>query len=132
MTTASDLRDLRDALDCIAHGALPTWFPPDTRTGEEAQAAARMLYAQYIAALRLSSAGRVATERAAQLDDEHRAHCEALTAESERLRADIENLRAHAARTIAQVVEDCAALEGQSGSDPDYLAILERAMGVAI
>ena len=34
MTTADDLRDLRDALDSIVHGALPRWGKPSTKTEE--------------------------------------------------------------------------------------------------
>jgi outer membrane usher protein len=37
MSTADDLRDLRDALDCIAHGALPRWGNPTTKSGEEVE-----------------------------------------------------------------------------------------------
>ena len=89
MSTADDLRDLRDALEYIAHGALPRWWKPTTKLGQEAQTAAREVYARWPRALLAEGAAK------------HRAHAEALTercekAERERdeARAQVERLRA--------------------------------------
>jgi hypothetical protein len=56
VSTANDLLDLRDALDCIAHGALPRWGATTTKLGGEAQAAARKVYERFVRALFAESA----------------------------------------------------------------------------
>jgi hypothetical protein len=64
MSTADDLLDLRDALDSIAHGALPRWGTATTKLGGEAQAS------------------------------DFRAHCEALTARCEAAELERDEARA--------------------------------------
>lgn len=85
MTTADDLRDLRDALDSIAHGALPRWGKPTTKTGEEAVHAAKAMYDRYVRALLAESGGRAAMAEMARHEDNHRTHAEILTDYSEKL-----------------------------------------------
>ena len=94
MTTADDLRDLRDALDSIAHGALPRWGTPTTKTGEEAQVAAREVYEKFIRALHHESAAQFGVAKARVEVDDHRTLNEALTDRAEKLEAEIERLRA--------------------------------------
>ena len=80
MTCAADLRTLRDALDMVAHGGLPTWFEPSSTTGREAMERAQDLVAKYHEALAAAWTAdarvRVADARA---DAEH-ANNELLTA----------------------------------------------------
>ena len=83
MGTADDLRDLRDALDCIAHGALPRWGTPTTKLGGEAQTAAREVYEKFVRALHHESAAKFAIAKAEVQTSDFRAHCEALTARCE-------------------------------------------------
>ena len=93
MSTADDLRDLRDALDSIAHGALPRWGKPTTKTGEEAQVAARALYEKFVRALHHESAAKFGVAKARVETDGYRVHSEALTAQSEKLEAERDALR---------------------------------------
>lgn len=93
MSTTDDLRDLRDALDCIAHGALPRWGTPTTKTGEEAQTAARKLYEKFVRALHHESAAKAAVEKSLSADDQHRTHSEILTNRIEKLEAESTRLR---------------------------------------
>lgn len=53
MSTYDDLRDLRDALDSIVHGALPRWSKPTTQVGAEAQRAAIDMYERFVRALKV-------------------------------------------------------------------------------
>jgi hypothetical protein len=93
MTTADDLRDLRDALDCIAHGALPRWGNPTTKSGEEAQAAAREVYEKFVRALFDKSDAEFTADCAKRCVNQQRAHAEALTAQCEAAEAKIERLK---------------------------------------
>jgi hypothetical protein len=92
MTTADDLRDLRDALDSIAYGALPRWFKPTTKIGDEAQTAAREVYEKFVRALHHESAAKFAIAKAEVQTSDFRAHCEALTARCEAAEAEVERL----------------------------------------
>ena len=83
MSAADDLRDLRDALDSIAHGALPRWGRPTTKTGEEASRAAMEVYEKFVRALHHESAAQFAGAKSQVETDDHRAHAEALTARCE-------------------------------------------------
>jgi predicted RNase H-like nuclease (RuvC/YqgF family) len=93
MTTADDLRDLRDALDCIAHGALPRWGTATTKSGEEAQAAAREVYEKFVRALFDKSDAEFTADCAKRCVNQQRAHAEALTAQCEAAEAKIERLK---------------------------------------
>lgn len=92
MSTADDLRDLRDALDSIAHGALPRWFKATTKAGQEAQVAARELYEKHVRALHHESAAAFGVAKARVQVDDYRAHAEALTTKCEALEARIEQM----------------------------------------
>jgi hypothetical protein len=85
MTTADDLRDLRDALDSIVHGALPRWGKPSTKTGKEAVRAAVDLYEKYIRALIGEGAAQAATHAAKLAESDQREHAAALTARTQEL-----------------------------------------------
>lgn len=93
MSAADDLRDLRDALDSIAHGAMPRWGKPTTKAGEEAQRAAVGVYGRWIRALHLESAAKASIEKSLAAEDEHRTHSEILTDRIEKLEAEIERMR---------------------------------------
>lgn len=93
MTTADDLRDLRDALDCIAHGALPRWGTATTKLGGEAQVAARALYEKFIRAIMDASNAKFSADSAKACEDQQRAHAEALTACCEALEAEVKRLK---------------------------------------
>lgn len=93
MSTADDLRDLRDALDSIAHGALPRWGKPTTKTGEEAQRAAVEVYGKWIRALHFESAAKASVEKSLAAEDEHRTHSEILTDRIEKLEAENARMR---------------------------------------
>lgn len=97
MSTADDLRDLRDALDSIAHGALPRWFKPTTKTGQEAQTAAREVYERWTRALLAEGVAKAATDFARLSEDRHRAHAEALTERCEKAEQERDELRAQLA-----------------------------------
>lgn len=94
MTTADDLRDLRDALDSIAHGALPRWGTPTTKTGEESIRAAKAMYARYVCALLAESGGKAAMDQAKKHEDNHRTHAEILTDYNEKLEQERDEARA--------------------------------------
>ena len=100
MSTADDLRDLRDALDSIAHGALPRWFKPTTKTGEEAQLALREVYQKYIRALQHESSAEHAVAQARVQVDDYRSLAEVLTARCEAAEAEIERVRAEWQRDL--------------------------------
>lgn len=93
MSTADDLRDLRDALDSIAHGALPRWGTPTTKLGQEAQTAARELYEKHVRALHHESAAELGVAKARVQVDDYRAHAEALTAKCEKAERERDELR---------------------------------------
>ena len=93
MSTADDLRDLRDALDSIAHGALPRWGKPTTKTGEEAQRAAVEVYGKWIRALHFESAAKASVEKSLAAEDQHRTHSEILTDRIEKLEAENARMR---------------------------------------
>lgn len=93
MSTADDLRDLRDALDSIAHGALPRWFKATTKTGEEAQVAAREVYGRWVRALHHEVAAKATVERSLAAEDQHRTHSEILTDRIEKLEAENTRMR---------------------------------------
>lgn len=93
MSTADDLRDLRDALDSIAHGALPRWGTPTTKLGQEAQAAARELYEKHVRALHHESAAAFGVAKARMQVDDYRAHAESLTAKCEKAERERDELR---------------------------------------
>jgi hypothetical protein len=100
MTTADDLRDLRDALDSIAHGALPRWGATTTKLGGEAQAAARVFYTRFVRALHQENAAKFAVEKAEMQTSDLRCHCEVLTARCEAAEAEIERVRAEWQRDL--------------------------------
>lgn len=108
MSTADDLRDLRDALDCIAHGALPRWGTMTTKTGEEAQTAAREVYERFVRALHHESAAKFAVAKAEVQTSDFRTHAEALTARCEAAEAEAERWRnAHHEASIRLQHHDC-------------------------
>jgi hypothetical protein len=84
VSAIDDLRALRDALDLIVHGGVPSWLPPTTQAGEQAQAAAISLYSRWVAALHHDGRAKVVLAEKDRLDDEHRAHAAALTERLER------------------------------------------------
>lgn len=79
MSTLEDLKVLRDALDCIAHGALPRWGRPLTKTGEEATKAAITMYERFVRALLTEGAAKAAMDAAKLAEDQYRTHAENLT-----------------------------------------------------
>lgn len=83
MSTYDDLRDLRDALDSIVHGALPRWSKPTTQVGAEAQRAAIDMYERFVRALLTEGAAKAVADAAKRSEDQQRAHAEALTARCE-------------------------------------------------
>ena len=93
MTTADDLRVLRDALDSIAHGALPRWGMQTTIVGKQSTAAAIQVYEKFVRALFAESAAKVAIDAAQRSEDQHRTHAEALTARCEAVEAEVERLQ---------------------------------------
>jgi hypothetical protein len=93
MSTADDLRDLRDALDSIAHGALPRWGTATTKLGQEAQTAARDVYERWTRALLAEGVAKAATDFARLSEDRNRTHAEALTARCEAAEAGVERLK---------------------------------------
>lgn len=103
MSTADDLRDLRDALDSIAHGALPRWFKATTKTGEEAQRAAVEVYERFVRALLAEGAAKVATDSARLSEDQHRSHAEVLTARCEQIERERDEARAEVERLRGEV-----------------------------
>lgn len=94
MSTADDLRDLRDALDSIAHGALPRWGKPTTKMGEEAQVAAREVYERWVRALHHESAAKFAIAKAQVAENDHRTHAHAMTERCETVERERDALRA--------------------------------------
>ena len=102
MSTADDLRDLRDALDSIAHGALPRWGKPTTKTGEEAQRAAVEVYKKWICALHFEGAAKASVEKLLAAEDEHRTHSEILTECVERLERERDHERKVANEQLAR------------------------------
>jgi hypothetical protein len=108
MTTADDLRDVRDALDSIAHGALPRWGATTTKLGSEAQAAARAIYDRFVRALHHESAAKFAIAKAEVQTSDFRAHSEALTARCEAAEAEVERLKDR----CASYSEDVESLNG--------------------
>ena len=93
MTTADDLRDLRDAIESISIGALPRWGKPTTKTGEAAVKALAEMYKKYVSARLAQSAARVAVEQALQHEDNHRTHSEILTDYVEKLEKERDSLK---------------------------------------
>jgi prophage DNA circulation protein len=108
MSTADDLRDLRDALDCIAHGALPRWGTMTTKLGGEAQTAAREVYERFVRAIMDASNARFTADSAKGCEDQQRAHAEALTARCEAVEAEVERLKDR----CASYSEDVESLNG--------------------
>jgi cell division protein FtsB len=108
MSTADDMRDLRDALDSIAHGALPRWGATTTKLGGEAQAAAREVYEKFVRALFAESAAKVATDASRLSEDRHRAYGEYMTSVIEKLEAEVERLKDR----CASYSEDVESLNG--------------------
>jgi hypothetical protein len=113
MSAVDDLRDLRDALDSIAHGALPRWGKPTTKLGQEAQTAAREVYEKLVRALHHESAAKFAIAKAEVQTSDFRAHCEALTArceaaesEAAKMREKVDLLR-YERRMFRRRIEEC-------------------------
>ena len=107
MSTADDLRDLRDALDSIAHGALPRWGATTTKLGGEAQAAARVFYTRFVRALHQENAAKFAVEKADMQTSDFRSHCEALTARCEDVEAERDALKARVASMMESMSMSC-------------------------
>lgn len=105
MTTADDLRDLRDALDSAVHGALPRWGKPTTKLGEAAQAAAIQVYDKYIKSQLLDSSANSAIEQAKKSEDEHRTLNEILTLKCELAERTVDSLRAERRQLRRRLVE---------------------------
>lgn len=97
MSAVDDLRDLRDALDSIAHGALPRWGKPTTKIGQEAQTAAHEVYKKFIRVLQDESAAQFGVAKARVEVDDQRAHAEALTARCEQVERERDDARAQLA-----------------------------------
>jgi|LakMenEpi03Aug12_release.lakeMendotaPanAssembly.Ray.scaffolds.fasta_scaffold03047_22 hypothetical protein len=93
MTTAEDLRELRDALDSIYHGALPRWGKPTTRLGEQAQTMAVEIYRKYVNARLMEGSAQAAVKESVLKVDQHRTVNEMLTARCEVAEETIEKLR---------------------------------------
>ena len=93
MTTAEDLRDLRDAIESISTGALPRWGKPTTKTGEAAIKALAEMYKKYVSARITESSARVAMEQSLQHEDNYRTHSEILTDYVEKLEKERDNLK---------------------------------------
>lgn len=89
MSGADDLRVLRDALDCILTGALPTWRVMSTDVGQLVQQYVKALYESNVR-LKIENAtvSRVIAKARAEVDAER--------ATNERLTADVEHWRARA------------------------------------
>jgi hypothetical protein len=96
MSAADDLRDLRDALDSIAHGALPRWGEATTKMGEATQAAARVIYEKFIRAVMDASNAKFEADVAKRCEDQQRAHAEALTAHCEAVERERDEWKARA------------------------------------
>jgi hypothetical protein len=103
VTTADDPRDLRDALDSIAHGALPRWGKPTTKMGEEAQVAAREVYERWVRALHHESAAKFAIAKAQVAESDHRTHAHAMTERCETVERERDEARAESARLQERV-----------------------------
>lgn len=94
MTCADDLRVLRDALDCILTGALPTWRVMSTDTGQNVQQYLKALVEREMR-LRIENVTVRATVAKARADvDAERATNERLTADIERLEEVVRGMRA--------------------------------------
>lgn len=121
MTTAEDLRDLRDAIESISIGALPRWGTPTTKTGEAAVKALGEMYKKYVSARLDQSAARVAVEQALQHEDNHRTHSEILTDYVEKLEKERDSLKAEIAklREQASKLRDEAYAEGWADARSD-------------
>lgn len=102
MSTADDLRDLRDALDSIAHGALPRWGTPTTKAGQEAQVAARAVYEKFVRAIMDASNARFEADQANGCESQQRAHAEALTARCEQIERERDELRKKAEALLSE------------------------------
>lgn len=121
MTTAEDLRDLRDAIESISIGALPRWGKPTTKTGEAAVKALAEMYKKYVSARLAQSAARVAVEQALQHEDNHRTHSEILTDYVEKLEKERDSLKAEIAKLREQSskLRDEAYAEGWADARSD-------------
>lgn len=107
VTTADDLRDLRDALDSIAHGALPRWGKPTTKAGEEAQTAAREVYEKWVRALHHESAAKFAIAKARVQVDDYRTHAHAMTERCEVAERERDALKARVERMTESMSMAC-------------------------
>jgi hypothetical protein len=107
MSAADDLRDLRDALDCIAHGALPRWGMQTTIVGKQATSAAIEVYEKFVRAMFAESAAKVAIDAAQRAEDQHRTHAEVLTARCEAAEAERDALKARVASMMESMSMSC-------------------------
>jgi hypothetical protein len=107
MSTYDDLRDLRDALDSIVHGALPRWSKPTTQVGAEAQRAAIDMYERFVRALLTEGASKAATDAAKKSEDQHRTHAEALTAQCEAVERERGALKVRVERMMESMSMAC-------------------------
>lgn len=102
MTTIDDMRELRDALENVASGALPSWHGTTTILGDctvvAAQVVIRKLHEQM-------EARYAAEEELAQvkrwLNDAH-THSSLLTRQVQALEAEVERLKAEQKRGVVK------------------------------
>jgi len=121
MTTAEDLRDLRDAIESISTGALPRWGKPTTKTGEAAIKALAEMYKKYVSARITESSARVAMEQSLQHEDNYRTHSEILTDYVEKLENERDNLKAEIVKLKEQAnkIREDAYAEGRADARSD-------------
>jgi flagellar biosynthesis/type III secretory pathway protein FliH len=121
MTTAEDLRDLRDAIESISIGALPRWGKPTTKTGEAAIKALAEMYKKYVSAKITESSARVAMEQSLQHEDNYRTHSEILTDYVEKLEKERDNLKAEIVKLKEQAnkIREDAYAEGRADARSD-------------
>lgn len=93
MTTAADMRTMRDAIEQVVAGGLPTWYDATTVLGDETMIAAKALADKYKALLWWRSEHEEAARRIDQQLDDARSHADVLTRQVQALEAEIERLR---------------------------------------
>ena len=98
MTTMDDMRTIRDALEQVVKGGLPTWYEATTILGSETQLAARSIAEKYIRQLYWRQEHE---QKAAQIDgwlNDARDHADLLTRQVQALEAEVERLKAEQKR----------------------------------
>lgn len=93
MTTIDDMRTLRDAIEQVVAGGLPTWYEPTTLLGNETQLAAKALAEKYIRSLYWRQEHE---QKAMQIDgwlNDARDHVDLLTRQVQLLEAEVERLK---------------------------------------